>query len=212
MADATPLQQNPVYQQLKIALTQTDAEIITIQTRIEKIEADVTELESLVDTVPEVEAEMKRLNRDYDIVKKNYEQLLSRRESARVAQDADATGDSVKFDVIEPPRVPMLPSGPNRPLFLFVVLIAGIGAGGGLAFLLSQLKQTFYTRGELRNAFDLPVLGGISMEWSDKKRLRRRIEMGVFMSASVFLLFTFVVVVMLQERLSGLVNKLSMVI
>lgn len=212
VADATPLQQNPVYQQLKIALTQTDAEIITIETRINKIAVDVRELESLVDTVPEVEAEMKRLNRDYNIVKKNYEQLLSRRESARVAQDADATGDSVKFDVIEPPRVPMLPTGPNRPLFLFAVLIAGIGAGGGLAFFLSQLKLTFYTRGELRDAFDIPVLGSVSMDWSDKKRIKRRIEIGVFMSASAFLLFAFAVVVLLQERLSGLVNKLTAVI
>ncbi len=204
VADANPLEQNPVYQQLKISLAQSESEIAAMKTRISKLQAGVSELEGLVDTVPEVEAEMKKLNRDYKIVKKNYEQLLSRRESARVAQDADATGDSVKFEVIEPPRVPLGPSGPNRPLFLAGVLLAGLAAGIGLAFLLSQLKQTFDTRAALREATNLPVLGSISMEWTPRQRLRLRLETAAFMGVGSFLVFIFVAVVMFQERLSGL--------
>ena len=205
VADANPLEQNPVYQQLKISLAQSESEIAAMNMRISTLQSGVSELEELVDTVPEVEAEMKKLNRDYKIVKKNYEQLLSRRESARVAQDADATGDSVKFEVVEPPRVSQKPSGPNRPLFLAGVLLAGLGAGIGLAFLLSQLKQTFDTRAALREASGLPVLGSISMEWSSRQRLKLRLETAVFIGAGFFLLFVFATVVMFQEKLSGLI-------
>ncbi len=205
VVDISPLKPNPVYQQLKISLAQSETEIVSLKTRISKAVAGVAELEGLVDTVPEVEAEMKNLNRDYNIVKKNYEQLLSRRESARVAQDADATGDSVKFDVIEPPRVPLKPTGPNRPLFLSVVLLAGLGVGIALAFLLSQLKQTFDTRASLREAINLPVLGSLSMELTPRQRLRQRVSMVLFLVCGAVLIFAFIVVVLFQEKLSGLI-------
>ncbi|MFC1747499.1 XrtA system polysaccharide chain length determinant [Pseudomonadota bacterium] len=208
VANATPLQQNPVYQQLKIALGQVSAEIVAMKRRVAKGEEDVESLEGLVDTIPEVEAEMKRLNRDYDIVKGNYDELLARREAARVARDADATGDSVKFDVVEPPRIPLKPSGPNRPLFLTAVLVAGLAIGVALAFLLSQLKQTFDTRTSLREAIGLPVLGSISMEWSAKQRLHLRLETAFFTAVGSFLLLVYVAVVMAEDRLVVLLANL----
>lgn len=208
VANATPLQQNPVYQQLKIALGQVSAEIVTMKKRVANGKEGVEKLEALVDTIPEVEAEMKRLNRDYNIVKKNYDELLARREAARVARDADATGDSVKFDVVEPPRVPVKPSGPNRPLFLTAALVAGLSIGIALAFLLSQLKQTFDTRAALRDAIGLPVLGSISMEWSAKQRMRIRMETAAFTVVGSFLILVYVAVVTAEDRLVGLLANL----
>lgn len=204
LADAGPaLQQNPVYQQLKVALAQADAEVASLNVRVKQARDAVGQLERMVDTVPAVEAEAQRINRDYGIVKSNYEQLLSRRESARVAQDAEATGDSVKFKVIESPRVPLEATGPNRPLFIAAVLLAGLAAGVGLAFLISQLKQTFDTRVALREATGLPVLGSISMEWTPSQRMRLRVETAVFIGVSSLLLLMFVLVLLLQEKLSG---------
>lgn len=205
---APPLQQNPVYQQLKISLAQADAEVASLNVRVRQARDAVVKLERMVDTIPAVEAEYQRLNRDYGIVKSNYEQLLARRESARVAQDAEATGDSVKFKVIEPPRVPLEPAGPNRPLFLSVVLLAGLGAGVALAFVMSQLKQTFDTRAALRDATGLPVLGSVSMEWTPAQRMRLRIETAAFMGVGSFLLLVFIVVLLMQEKIAGLVGQI----
>jgi polysaccharide chain length determinant protein (PEP-CTERM system associated) len=209
VADTPPLQQNPVYQQLKISLGQAEAEVASLQVRAKKAKDDVEHLKKLVDTVPAVEAEEQRLNRDYSIVKANYEQLLKRRESARVAQSAEATGDSVKFKVVEPPRVPSEPSGPNRPLLLSVVLLVAAGAGVGMAFFMSQIKQTFDTRHSLREITQLPVLGSISMDWSPAQRMKLRVETAVFFAVSSFLLLVFVIVLLKQEALVGLVGRLS---
>jgi polysaccharide chain length determinant protein (PEP-CTERM system associated) len=209
LADAGPtLQQNPVYQQLKVSLAQADAEVVSLNVRVRQARDSIAQLERLVDTIPAVEAEAQNLNRDYSIVKSNYEQLLARRESARVAQDAEATGDSVKFKVVEPPRVPLEPTGPNRLLFIAVVLLAGLGAGVGLAFFMSQVKQTFDTRTALREATGLPVLGSVSMEWTPAQRMRLRVETAVFMAVSSLLLLVFVVVLLLQEKLANLVGQI----
>jgi len=209
VADTPPLQQNPVYQQLKISLGQAEAEVASLQVRVSKAGSDVEHLKKLVDTVPAVEAEEQRLNRDYSIVKANYEQLLKRRESARVAQSAEATGDSVKFKVVEPPRVPNEPSGPNRPLLLSVVLLIAAGAGVGMAFFMSQIKQTFDTRLSLRDVTQLPVIGSISMDWSPAQRMKLRVETAVFFAAGSLLLLIFVIVMLKQEALVGLVGRLS---
>jgi len=206
---ASPLQQNPVFQQLKISLGQAEAEMAALNERVEKAKKDVKRLESLVDTIPAVEAEMKRLNRDYNIVKSNYEQLLSRRESAHMSQQAEATGDSVKFKVIEPPRVPLQPTGPNRPLFLSVVMLAAMAAGIAMAFFISQLKQTFDTRISLRDATQLPVLGSVAMEWTPVQRMKLRVETAVFMAMACFLLLVYFVVLLMQERLAGLLSQIG---
>ncbi len=212
VANSSPLLQNPVYQQQKISLGQAEAEIASLEVRLEKAKQNVERLEQLVDTVPAVEAEMKRLNRDYSIVKGNYEQLLNRRESAQMAQKAEASGDGVQFKVIEPARIALEPSGPNRPLFLSIVLLAGIGAGVAMAFFLSQLKQTFDTRVSLREALDLPVLGSIAMEWSPAQRLKLRIETAAFLSMGFSLLVIYLIVLLMQERLRGIISQLGVLV
>ena len=72
--------------------------------------------------VPQVETDMVQLNRDYEINKKNYDQLLTRRESAQMSEDMEAKTDVIDFKVIDPPYVPPNPAFPNRPLLFSLVL------------------------------------------------------------------------------------------
>lgn len=201
--------ENPVIQQLKIALGEAEAEVSSLKVRVGEYTKRVKALEEMVDTIPQIEAELKNLNRDYGIVKSSYESLLQRRESARMAEKADATGEGVKFRVIDPPRVPLEPSGPNRPLFMGIVLLAGLGAGLGVAFLMSQLKTTFDDRTMLRNATDLPVLGTISMEWTSAQRVKMRIEVVVFTVLTLMLMLAYGVAVLFQDQGISLVARLG---
>ncbi|HHJ80121.1 MAG TPA: chain length-determining protein, partial [Candidatus Tenderia electrophaga] len=199
--------ENPVVQQLKIALGEAEAVVASINVRVEEYKKRVQHLEAMVNTIPQVEAELKNLNRDYGIVKSSYETLLSRRESARMGQEADESGETVQFRVIDPPRVPLEPSGPNRTLFLSIVLLAGLGAGLGVAFLLSQLRATFDNRNTLRDVTEFPVLGTISMEWTRAERVRMRLETMVFTAFSLALIMVFGLVILFQDRFIGLLAR-----
>ncbi len=192
--------ENPIIQQLKIALGEAEAIVASINVRAAEYEKRVKHLGEMVNTIPQVEAELKNLNRDYGIVKSSYETLLSRRESARMGQEADESGESVQFRVIDPPRVPLEPSGPNRTIFMSIVLLVGLGAGLGMAFLLSQLKSTFDDRVTLRNVTEFPVLGTISMEWTPAQRLRMRVETMVFTVFSLVLLMAYGLVILFQDK------------
>jgi polysaccharide chain length determinant protein (PEP-CTERM system associated) len=153
---------NPVYQNMKISLSQADAELAEIRGQIQAQEEIVARLSGKVDSIPEVEAEMARLDRDYQVNKKQYDQLLQRLESARISEQADQSSEDVKFRVIEPPTKPIMPSGPDRVLLSTLVLIVSLGAGLGLALLLAQIRPVFSTRDALKQVTGLPVLGSVT--------------------------------------------------
>ena len=92
------------------------------------------------------------MDRDYSVLRKNYEELLSRLQSANIAQAADTQADKVKLQIIDPPEVPRLPVAPNRVLLVTGVLLAGLVAGFGVTIVFSQFDSSFSTVDELRGS------------------------------------------------------------
>jgi hypothetical protein len=165
--------------------------------RVNEYQRRVDRLDQLVDTRPQVETEIKRLNRDYDVNKENYNVLLSRRETAKLGEDVEQTGDDVQFRVVDPPRVPLSPSGPDRLLLSSLVFVGGLGAGIALAFLLSQVRPVVYNQRTLNEITGLPVFGSVSRIWTPEFLFKRRLEFGGFMVASTMLTCAFVGVMFL---------------
>ena len=158
-AQITP---NPVYDQLKVSLINQQAEIVTLQERIIAADSKVENLRGLAESVPVVEARLTKLNRDYGVLKAKYEQLLNRRESERISRARQADVEEIQFRVTEPPEVPALPTGPKRVIFLTLSFLVGLGSGGGLAWLLGFARNTFSNISEVKGAFGVSVLGGVS--------------------------------------------------
>jgi len=153
---------NPVYQSIKIALSQTDVEIAELKRQIADQQQTVSELRNRVDIIPEVEAQLAQLNRDYEVNHSQYTALLQRLESARLSQNADESKERTKFRVVEPPVTPVKPIGPKRALFLTAVLFFAMGVGAVVAVAISQFNRVVSSRALLRALSGLPVLGSIS--------------------------------------------------
>ncbi len=152
---------NPLYEQIRLRLVDQDGLIASLERQIRDETAESERLERLARTAPQVAAEQQNMDRDYEIIRKNYETLLQRREALEIAGAARNESDRMRIEVIEPPIVPTTASGPNRLLFAAGVLVVGLGAGAVLVLLLIQLDRGFYTIHDLR-ALGLPVLGGVS--------------------------------------------------
>lgn len=194
-AAAAGASSNPVYQSIQLALNQTEVEIASLRGELGERQRKVNQLRGLVDTVPEVEAEFSRLNRDYDVTKTQYTTLLDRLEKARLSEQADETG-VVKFQIVDPPAAGFDPVAPNRVLLLAIVLLAGLGVGGGLAYLLHQMRPVFNNVRSLTEVTGIPVLGSVSMTWLDKKRAESRLRKLAFSGVAGMLLVTFFGVVL----------------
>jgi polysaccharide chain length determinant protein (PEP-CTERM system associated) len=172
---------NPVFQQLRIALAESEANIASLRAKAGDLEARYRQLQALASKLPQVEAELAQLNRDYDVQKKNYESLLARRESASLANQMDAATGLADFRIIDPPSVAQNPVAPNRLAMLPAVLAAALGAGLFASFVLSQIVPTFPDARSLRELTQRPVLGTVSLLASPAITAKRR--RGVLMFA-----------------------------
>ncbi len=216
-AQHSDLSLNPVYQDTKIALSAAAVEVKTIQSKLTEQNIKIRKYEALVDTIPEVEAQLARLNRDYTVIKTQYEALLGRLESAKLSAEADKGRDNVKFKIIDPPFVPFKPASPKRGLFLLGVFFAGIASGLGVMFLLYMLRPVFITTQELNKTLGLPVLGAVKIRWSDVQKEKLKFELTKFMAAAFCLIIIFGVVLVfkdsgsfyMQEILSGQTGGVS---
>lgn len=171
---STTVSTNPVHQQLRVSLSESEANVASLKVRALEYQARYDQLKSLAKLQPEVEAEFTQLNRDYDVNKKNYETLVSRRESASMSEQMEATSAMADFRLIDPPRVSPKPVAPNRLLLLPLVLLASLAVGAGGSLALSQLRPTFLDAHSLREATGLPVLGSVSLLKSEERLARER--------------------------------------
>jgi len=204
------LNQNPVYQQLKISLSQAEARVQSLQPRMKAYKKDVVKLEGLIDTIPQIEADLASLNRDYQVNRTNYETLLARRESAKMAEQAENSSSGINFRIIDPPRVPFDPIGPNRPLFESVVLVAALVAGLVFALLMAEIKPTFDTPRKLQKKTQQVVLGSISRAWTSRERRNRIINIASFAVVGVLLLSAYALVLLFEASGSDFIRNLEM--
>lgn len=166
---ASGVSSNPVYQSIQLALNQTDVEIATLRRQVADHESSVAELRKMLDTMPQVEAEFARLNRDYDVTRANYTALVERLEKSRLGEEATTSG-SVRFDVIQPPNAPFAPISPRRSILVVAVLAVAFAVGGGIAFLLHSMTPVFTSARNLAEKTGLTVLGTVSLISIDRHR------------------------------------------
>ncbi len=175
--------QNPVYQQLTIAIAEADATVASLSARVAEYQRRFAELRNASNMIPQVEQEFTQLTRDYDVYKQNYDALLKRRESVTMSGEVESKTDTVDFRVIDPPFVPSQPAWPNRPLLLSLVTLGALVAGAGVAFLLSQLRRTVTDRRALRELTGLPLLGAVSRVETDETKRRKRKGLLTYLAA-----------------------------
>ncbi|KMT64654.1 XrtA system polysaccharide chain length determinant [Catenovulum maritimum] len=154
--------QGRVGQELVISIQNLKNEIASLTVRKKSYQAKIASLKDKMDLIPQIEAEMVGLNRDYDITKSKHRELLNRRESVLMSQQADLQSDDVQFRVIEPPMKALKPSGPKRMVYYVLILVLGFGSGIAVAFLISQMQPVILRPSQLTKLTGVPVLGTIS--------------------------------------------------
>ena len=161
-------------QEMGKLMATAEVQVAALRARVSEYQARYANAKTLSKTAPQVEAEAAQLNRDYGIIKKNYEDLVGRRQSAVMSGDLDMASGVVDFRLIDPPRVSPRPVSPNRMMLLGAAMMAAVGAGLFTAFASSQMRPVYNDAQELRNVTNLPLLGVVSMILTDAERKSER--------------------------------------
>ncbi len=203
-----PLQANPVYQSLRIQLSDAEVTIAGLETQLATNQSEVAKLRADVDKIAEVEAALKQLNRDYGVIQTRYQELLERREQLESKARLDPVTDAVQFRTLDPPFAAIKPVGPNRPIMLIAALMFAMGAGVAIAFGLNQLQPVFFTRRSLQRISGVPVLGSVSMLLAPDEVKRRRRELYAWGAACASLVLVTGLAVAFQSTGAALLRQL----
>ncbi len=185
---------NPIYQSMDMELKRASVQIAELRQDVAQREMGVSELRRKVDSIPEVEAQLKQLTRDYDDDNARYQQLKQRLDTARLSQSADSTG-VVNFSIIEPPAVQLEPVSPKRMILLIGVLIAGLGVAAAVAYGANLLHPVFVSAQRLSTVTGVAVIGCIGHAESDAARAKSRTNNLLLSAATAMLLVAFLGIV-----------------
>jgi polysaccharide chain length determinant protein (PEP-CTERM system associated) len=204
--EGSPLSTNPVYQSIQIELNAAKVEIASLESQVAEQQRRVDDLRAKVDVMPEVEARLAGLTRDYDQMKTVHGQLVGRLEQERLG--TAAVSDDTNFSVIQPPVADFTPAMPQRLLLLVGVFAAALAGGGGIAYLLTLLRPVFARARALQEFSQLPVLGTVSAMHGPAHRLKRARELIAFCGLGLLLAVTFGVLVMLRQDAAAFAHRL----
>ncbi|MBS0377871.1 MAG: hypothetical protein JSS29_05235 [Proteobacteria bacterium] len=205
---ATGLANNPVYQGIRLQLSQADVEVAAAQRQVNDSQTRIDDLRKMINTAPEVEAEYARLNRDYDITKGQYQALVERLNRAKLSDQADETG-VVRFDIVDPPTGSDRPVGPDRVRLILTVLLGGLAAGIGVAYFMHQLRPVFTSTRQLTELTQLPVLGSVSMTWLERHRAQGRRTIWAYSLAAGALVLLGLITLAVQGPTARLIHGLG---
>jgi protein tyrosine kinase modulator len=186
------LSSSPVYQGMRSMLAETNAQVAELRVRVNEYEKRVSELNERVNNIPIIETELKQLDRDYKVIAAQHQELLERREAAKLSQDVEQTASDVSFRVVDPPFVPSKPSEPNKLMLNSIVLVLSLGAGMALALLVSLIKPVIVDQQSVLKLTGLPLLGSVTLIPTKAQRKSDAIGLVVFSSLAAVLIVAFV--------------------
>jgi polysaccharide chain length determinant protein (PEP-CTERM system associated) len=183
---------NPVFQRLRLNLAEAEANVASLRSQLGTQQARLEEIRAQSNKVPQAEAELVQLNRDYEIMRRNYDQLVQRREAASLGVKIDQTSSMADFRLIEPPRVLPTPVFPSRIQLALGVMLLAVASGIAVAYAQTLLNPVFSSERELREFTKRPVLGSLlkvedprDRDLERQDRLKLAGVMGLFVLANV---------------------------
>jgi hypothetical protein len=111
--------------------------------------------------------------------------LLARKQEAEMAAKMERQQKGEQFRILDPARLPAKPQSPDmRELFL-MCLMAGLGLGGGLIFLMEFLDKTLKKLESVPKKLGIPLLVVVPRIDHDADGHKHRINDGLSIAAAV---------------------------
>lgn len=196
---------NPAYTSLAAVRAERQATVSALAARKAQLNGEIAQITAKRIAEPGIASEYERLNGDYRVQKDQYDRLLAQREQVRLRGQVESESYALRVELTDPPSKPRAPVAPNRPLFLALVLIAGIGGGIGTAFGLAQVRPTYATVGKLARASGLPVIGSITEVVTPARRTDRKQKLVWLGGGGVALLALFALLLVVEFVQRGMV-------
>lgn len=177
-SDDDQLLVNPIYQELRSKLAEAEVDYDARKRRLNATEELLQQEYERRKRVAGRQAEYSELVRDYNVIKTKYEEMLTKKENARLSMTIALEGQGVTFKIQEPAVYPLTPIGLR---FLHFALLAPILAAFfpvGVILLYVLIDQRIRRQEQIQDVTDVPVLAVVeSLDTSESLRQDRNKNM-----------------------------------
>ncbi len=157
---------NPIYQQLRRERSQNQATIDALTARIEELQRQLQEEVGRGKRMHTGDARLAELTRDYQINRDIYQDLLRRRENARVSMNMDSDHQGLTFKIQEPATLPQALVGPRFLYFVVGGMLLGVLIPLGLLYARLQFDPRIRIGSAIAVAHKLPIVTVVPHLWS----------------------------------------------
>lgn len=124
--------ENPLYEDLRRQLSSADVDLRGQKRRMESLVHLLEQEHERAQRVAANQAQLSELTRDYNVTRDVYEEMLQRKESARLSMTLDIEGQGVSYRIQEPATFPLKPTGLRFIHFAIIGPFLGLLAPIGL--------------------------------------------------------------------------------
>jgi len=117
---------NPLYEELRSKLSTAKTELLSQQRRVSATERLLEKEYERRRRIATRDAERSEITRDYDITKQKYDEMLERKEKARLSMTINLEGQGVSYKVQEPAQYPLVPDGLHFKQFFIIGLVLAV--------------------------------------------------------------------------------------
>ncbi len=181
--EASEARVNPLYQELRSRLAETRREIAAIQSRMGASEGLLGDELGRSRRIAASESTLAELTRDYEVNRDIYQDMLRRRENARVSMEMDRERRGLTMRIQDPAQMPVRPSGLRFMHFALGGLVAAIGAPLGLLFLFARFDPRVRSPSQLDRQGHYALLTVVPRYRTPRDRRREFMRMAI--SASI---------------------------
>lgn len=150
-----------LYQDLRSSLSTVKTEIKTHQTRIAEFKNRLVEEKARALKMGEGEAQESELVRDYQVNQEYYQNLLRRRENARLSMNLALQEAGLSYKVQEKANFPQVPKGLRFLHFILAGPVLGLAIPIAFFVMLLQVDPRVRSGNVLESELELPFLGDI---------------------------------------------------
>jgi succinoglycan biosynthesis transport protein ExoP len=160
-ADTTLASDSPMAVQLQTQLNATDTQIAAMQARGLELRRKMTDLETRMNSSPQVEKDYQAVTRDLDSARAKYQDLVKRQMDSEVSEAAIANGTADKFHIKSQPTMPDKPAKPQRIAILAVAFAFALLAGMTSIVFAQLLDPTVRGVRDIRDILDVTPLTAV---------------------------------------------------
>jgi len=183
--EETETSENPLKQMLQKQIENLAGKIQSIQTANDKLLRNIDLYQKRVDNTPLRSIELSKITRTYSITLRKYQDLLGKSLESQLAENMEKKQKAEQFQVIDAANLPGTPVRPNRLRIILMGLVAALGGGLGLAYLLEMLNNSFKSGDDLSEYVSLPLLASIPVITTRGSVLHKRRQQALLALASV---------------------------